>query len=87
MPPVDVSAVLSAMAQKNPEKLNWQASIVDLLKLVGLDSSLGARKQLAAELGYRGDQNDSAAMNIWLHQQVVQKIADNGGTLPAGMKH
>ena len=87
MPAVDMNAVLTGMAQKNPEKLNWQTSIVDLLKLVGMDSSLNARKQLAGEIGYRGDTNDSAAMNIWLHQQVVNKIAENGGTLPAAMKH
>ncbi|RFD20944.1 DUF3597 domain-containing protein [Komagataeibacter melaceti] len=77
--PVDVDAVLSAMAAKNPEKLNWQTSIVDLLKLLGLDSSLTARKELAAELHYDGDTNDSASMNIWLHAQVMHKLAQNGG--------
>lgn len=77
--PVDVDAVLSAMAAKNPEKLNWQTSIVDLLKLLGLDSSLSARKELAAELHYSGDTNDSAAMNIWLQGQVMKKLAENGG--------
>ncbi|MCE2578627.1 DUF3597 domain-containing protein [Gluconacetobacter entanii] len=77
--PVDVNAVLSAMAAKNPEKLNWQTSIVDLLKLLGLDSSLAARKELAAELHYTGDTNDSAAMNIWLQAQVLKKLAENGG--------
>ena len=77
--PVDVNAVLSAMAAKNPEKLNWQTSIVDLLKLLGLDSSFAARKELAAELHYTGDTNDSAAMNIWLQAQVLQKLAENGG--------
>ncbi|WP_075632721.1 DUF3597 domain-containing protein [Novacetimonas hansenii] len=77
--PVDVNAVLSAMAAKNPEKLNWQTSIVDLLKLLGLDSSFAARKELAAELHYTGDTNDSAAMNIWLQAQVLRKLAENGG--------
>ncbi|PYD74943.1 DUF3597 domain-containing protein [Novacetimonas pomaceti] len=77
--PVDVDAVLSAMAAKNPEKLNWKTSIVDLLKLLGLDSSFAARKELAAELHYTGDTNDSAAMNIWLQGQVMKKLAENGG--------
>jgi hypothetical protein len=74
--------VLAAMAGKNPEKLDWKRSIVDLLKLVGMDSSLAARKELADDLGYTGDKNDSATMNIWLHKQVVKKIAENGGTVP-----
>ncbi|GAN99023.1 MULTISPECIES: DUF3597 domain-containing protein [Komagataeibacter] len=77
--PVDVDAVLSALAAKNPEKLNWQTSIVDLLKLLGLDSSLAARKELATELHYTGDMNDSASMNVWLIKQVMQKLAANGG--------
>ncbi|WP_183481604.1 DUF3597 domain-containing protein [Komagataeibacter kakiaceti] len=77
--PVDVDAVLAAMAAKNPEKLNWRTSIVDLMKLLGLDSSLTARKELASELHYTGDTNDSASMNIWLHAQVMQKLAQNGG--------
>ena len=70
------------MAQKNPQKLNWRTSIVDLMKLLGIDSSLNARKTLAQELHYNGDTNDSAAMNIWLHQQVMTKIAQNGGKVP-----
>ncbi|WP_025812196.1 DUF3597 domain-containing protein, partial [Komagataeibacter kakiaceti] len=74
-----VDAVLAAMAAKNPEKLNWRTSIVDLMKLLGLDSSLTARKELASELHYTGDTNDSASMNIWLHAQVMQKLAQNGG--------
>jgi hypothetical protein len=86
-PPVDVNAVLTGMAQKNPEKLNWQTSIVDLMKLVGMDSSLTARKQLAKELGYTGNTDDSASMNVWLHSQVMTRIAANGGTLPSSMKH
>jgi hypothetical protein len=79
---VDVAAVLVAMAAKNPEKLDWRKSIVDLMKLLGLDSSLASRKQLAKELGYPGDMNDSASMNIWLHKQVMQKLAANGGKVP-----
>ena len=85
MPPVDVNAVLASKAANTPEKLNWQTSIVDLLKLLGLDSSLDSRKQLAKELGYSGDTNDSATMNVWLHQEVMQKLAANGGNVPAGM--
>jgi hypothetical protein len=85
MEPVDVEAVLNGMAAKNSEKLNWRTSIVDLLKLLGMDSSLSARKQLAQELDYSGDAGDSAAMNIWLHKQVMKKLAENGGKLPADL--
>ena len=85
-PPVDVESVLNDMAKKNPEKLNWRTSIVDLMKLVGMDSSLSARKELAQELNYTGNTNDSASMNIWLHKQVMRKIAENGGKLPADLK-
>jgi hypothetical protein len=74
------------MASKNPQKLNWQQSIVDLMKLLDLDSSLGARKELAGELGYTGSTDDSAAMNIWLHKQVMQKLAENGGKVPDSLK-
>ena len=81
-PVVDVAAVLNDMAKKNPEKLVWRKSIVDLMKLVGMDSSLGARKQLATELHYTGDTNDSASMNVWLHKQVLVKLAENGGKVP-----
>jgi hypothetical protein len=80
---VDVEAVLTGLAAKNKEKLDWRKSIVDLMKLLNLDSSMGARKQLAKELGYTGDTNDSAKMNIWLHQQVMDKLAANGGKVPA----
>jgi hypothetical protein len=80
---VDVEAVLTEMAEKNPQKLNWRTSIVDLMKLVGMESSLSERKELAQELGYKGDMNDSATMNIWLHKQVMQKLAQNGGKVPA----
>ena len=83
MSDVDVAAVLNGLAANNKEKLDWKRSIVDLMKLLGLDSSLGARKQLATELGYKGDMNDSATMNIWLHKQVMQKLAANGGKVPA----
>lgn len=81
-PVVDVAAVLNDMAKKNPEKLDWRKSIVDLMKLVDMDSSLGARKQLATELHYTGDMNDSASMNVWLHKQVLVKLAENGGKVP-----
>jgi uncharacterized protein DUF3597 len=80
---VDVAAILNGLAAKNPEKLDWKRSIVDLMKLVGMDSSFGARKQLATELHYTGDPNDSAAMNVWLHKQVLIKLSENGGKVPA----
>ena len=83
---VDVEAVLTKLASENKEKLDWRKSIVDLMKLLNLDSSLGARKELAKELGYTGDMNDSASMNIWLHKQVRQKLAANGGKVPADLK-
>jgi hypothetical protein len=86
MPEVDVEQVLSALAAKNPERLNWKTSIVDLMKLLGLDSSLAARKELATELHYTGDMNDSASMNMWLQRQVMSKLAANGGKLPADLK-
>src|SRR4051812_10509048 len=80
--PVDVAAVLNDLASKNPEKLDWKHSIVDLMKLVGMDSSFGARKELAKDLHYTGDMNDSASMNIWLHKEVLRKLAENGGKVP-----
>ena len=79
---VDVAVILDGLAAKNAEKLDWKRSIVDLMKLVGMDSSLSARKQLATELQYTGDQNDSASMNIWLHKEVLRKLAENGGKVP-----
>ncbi len=79
---VDVTAILNDLAEKNPEKLDWKRSIVDLMKLVGMDSSFAARKQLAAELHYTGDPNDSASMNMWLHKEVLRKLAENGGKVP-----
>jgi hypothetical protein len=84
---VDVEAVLEGMAAKNPQKLNWRTSIVDLMKLVGMDSSLGQRKELARELGYTGSLEDTATMNIWLHKQVLRKLAENGGKVPAELLH
>jgi len=86
MAEVDVEQMLNGMAQKSAEKLNWRTSIVDLMKLLGLDSSLAARKELAKELHYTGDTNDSAAMNVWLHRQVMNKVAANGGKVPADLK-
>ncbi len=80
--PVDVAAVLTDMAAKQPQKLDWRHSIVDLMKLLGLDSGLQARRELAQELGYTGDPGDSAAMNMWLHKQVMRKLAENGGKVP-----
>lgn len=79
---VDVADVLTKLAAKSREKLDWRHSIVDLMKLLNLDSSLAARKELAGELHYTGDTNNSATMNIWLHKQVMQKLADNGGKVP-----
>lgn len=84
---VDVDAVLTDMAAKNGQNLNWKQSIVDLMKLLGLDSSLQARKELAQELNYTGDTNDSASMNIWLHKQVMKKLAENGGKVPADLQN
>lgn len=84
--PVDVEAVLTQLAAKQSQKLNWRTSIVDLMKLVGLDSSLDNRKELARELGYKGDTNDSAAMNIWLHKQVMTQLAAHGGKVPPELK-
>ncbi len=83
---VDVAAVLTDMASKNAQTLNWQTSIVDLMKLLDLDSGLQARKDLAAELHYTGDTNDSASINVWLHKQVMQKLAENGGKVPDSLK-
>lgn len=80
---VDVAAVLDGLAAKNSEQLDWKHSIVDLMKLVGMDSSLAARKELATDLHYTGDQSDSASMNIWLHKEVLKKLSENGGKVPA----
>jgi len=80
---VDVASTLDRMAAANQEKLDWKHSIVDLMKLVGMDSSLSARKELAADLHYTGDTNDSAKMNMWLHKEVLRKLSENGGKVPA----
>ena len=85
-PRVDVEAVLSQLASQNKEKLDWRRSIVDLMKLLKLDSSLSARKELAKELNYTGDANDSARMNVWLQKQVMVKLAENGGKVPDSLK-
>jgi hypothetical protein len=80
---VDVLAKLEGLAAANPQKLNWKTSIVDLLKLLGLDSSLGARRQLATELGCPTElMGDSARMNTWLHKTVLRRLAENGGNIP-----
>jgi len=79
---VDVEAVLTDLASRNTQQLNWRTSIVDLMKLLNLDSSMNARQELAQELHYNGDMNDSASMNIWLHKQVMEKLAENGGKVP-----
>ena len=86
MAEVDVEKMLNDMAANSAEKLNWTTSIVDLMKLLGIDSSLTSRKALAQELKYTGDMNDSAAMNIWLHRQVMNRVAANGGKVPASLK-
>ena len=84
---VDVAPILDKAVAAKGEKLAWRTSIVDLMKALDIDSSLGARKELAKELGYTGDTNDSASMNIWLHKQVMAKLAANGGKLPPDIKH
>jgi hypothetical protein len=83
---VDVAPILDKAVAAKKEKLEWRTSIVDLMKALDIDSSLSARKELAHELGYTGDTNDSASMNIWLHKQVMSKLAANGGKLPADVK-
>jgi hypothetical protein len=84
--PVDVAAILDKAVAAQKEKLEWRTSIVDMMKALNLDSSLAARKELAKELKYTGDTNDSAKMNIWLHQQMMKNLAANGGKLPADIK-
>ena len=84
---VDVEAVLTDLAAKSGQPSNWRQSIVDMMKLLGLDSSLSARKELATELGYKGDMSDTATMNVWLHKQVMQKLAENGGKVPDSLKN
>ena len=84
---VDVAPILDKAVAAKGEKLEWRTSIVDLMKALDIDSSFSARKELAKELGYTGDSNDSASMNIWLHKQVMTKLAANGGKLPPEIKH
>jgi hypothetical protein len=86
MAQVDVEKVVSGLAAQKKEKLDWHKSIVDLMKVLDLDSSLKNRQELAKELGYTGDMNDSAKMNIWLHKQVMTKLAENGGKVPDSLK-
>ncbi|WP_322044847.1 DUF3597 domain-containing protein [Paraburkholderia sp. J67] len=82
---VDVAAVMDQLVSESGQTLNWRVSIVDTMKALGVDSSLDHRKQLAQELKYTGDTNDSASMNIWLHKQVMAALAANGGKLPADL--
>ncbi|MBR0828274.1 DUF3597 domain-containing protein [Bradyrhizobium manausense] len=84
---VDVAPILDKAVAAKKEKLEWRTSIVDLMKALDIDSSLAARKELAKELGFTGDTNDSASMNVWLHKQVMTKLAANGGKLPPEIKH
>ena len=84
---VDVAPILDKAVAAKHENLEWRTSIVDLMKALDIDSSLAARKELAKELGYTGDTNDSASMNVWLHKQVMAKLAANGGKLPPEIKH
>lgn len=87
MATVDVAAIVDKLVAAQKEKLEWRTSIVDLMKALDIDSSLAARKDLAKELSYSGDMNDSASMNVWLHKQVMSKLAANGGKLPPEIKH
>jgi hypothetical protein len=82
----EVEAMIEKIADAQDEDLNWEESIVDLMKLLKLDSSLGARKQLAKELGYTGALDGSAEMNVWLHKQVMTKLAESGGKVPESLK-
>ncbi|MGD9804166.1 MAG: DUF3597 domain-containing protein [Hyphomicrobiaceae bacterium] len=83
---VDITAMLDGLKKKQSESLDWRRSIVDLMKLLNLDSSLKSRKELATELGYKGDMGDSATMNVWLHKQVMTKLAEHGGVVPDELK-
>ena len=83
----EVKAMVAKIAAAQPEKYNWDVSIADLMRLLKLDPSLTARKQLAQELGYKGELNGSAEMNIWLHKQVMTKLAESGGVVPDSLKH
>jgi Domain of unknown function (DUF3597) len=85
--PVDIDAVLTQLATQHHEKLDWKHSIVDLLKALDLDSSRAARKALATELHYAGDEHDTATMNMWLHREVIAELVKNGGKVPADLQH
>ena len=85
IPLLDVEAVLKFMASQRSEKLNWETSIVDLMKLLGMESSLSERRELADELGFTGDKQETATMNMWLHKEVMKQFAANGGHVPASM--
>ncbi|MDQ6827807.1 MAG: DUF3597 domain-containing protein [Gemmatimonadota bacterium] len=85
MSEVDVEAILTDMASKYSHEVNWRYSIVDLMAMLGIDNSLAQRKSLATELGYTGDMSDSATMNIWLHKEVMRKLEENGGKVPADL--
>ncbi|MBC5781685.1 DUF3597 domain-containing protein [Ramlibacter sp. USB13] len=82
---VDIEKVLDGLAANHPQKLNWRTSIVDLMKLVGMDSTLQERRELAEELGYSGDKGDTAKMNMWLHKEVLRRMEQNGGKVPANL--
>ena len=84
---VDIEPILDNLAAKKKDKLDWRHSIVDLMKTLDLDSSLSARQELAKELHYTGNPSDSAAMNMWLHKEVMTKLAENGGKVPDNLKH
>lgn len=84
---VDVAKILDGLEKQSGEHLNWRQSIVDLMKLLGLDSSLAHRQELAGELQYKGNTSDSAAMNIWLHKEVMIKLSEHGGTVPDELRH
>lgn len=86
-PNFDVAAMLDKLEAGSSEDFDWRRSIVDLMKMLGIDSSLKARKDLAKELGYSGDMSDSATMNVWLHKQVMTKLAEHGGVVPKELKH
>jgi len=81
--PVEIAPILDAAVQKSGQKLDWKHSIVDLMKALGMDASLNERKELADELGYTGDTNDSATMNMWLHKELMKQLSQNGGTVPS----
>jgi hypothetical protein len=84
---VDIAAILDKAVAAHHEKLEWRTSIVDMMKALDIDSSLAARKELAQELGYTGDTNDSASMNVWLHKQMMAQLSAHGGKLPPEIKH